>query len=125
MAQNRIQGPDQTDRAEIRFGAVMSGEQYDIKLTWLTCQEFWELELVSQAGEPLLVGVKVTANVDMLQPYSDSRMPPGQLVAHDTENKGADPTRNDWRERHILVYVDPEPEPEGVVIKVTQEPTFE
>lgn len=120
MAQNIIQGPEQTDRPEIRFGAVLGGEQYDLRLTWLPCQSFWEFEMVSQAGEQLLVGIKVTANVDMLQPYSDSRMPPGQLVCHDTDNKQADPTRNDWRERHRLVYVDPETDPDGVEIRVTR-----
>lgn len=120
MAQNIIQGPEQTDKPEIRFGAVLGGEQYDLKLTWLPCQSFWELEMVSQAGEQLLAGIKVTANVDMLQPYSDSRMPPGQLVCHDTDNKQADPTRNDWRERHRLVYVDPETDPDAVEIRVTR-----
>ena len=103
MAQNLIQGPEQTDRSEIRFGAVLGGRQFDLKLTWLPCQSYWELEMVSGAGARLLDGVKVTANIDMLQPYSDSRMPPGQLVCHDTENKQVDPGRNDWRERHRLV----------------------
>lgn len=122
MAQHIIQGPDQTDRSEIRFGAVLGGRQFDLKLTWLPCQLFWELEMVSEAGARLLAGVKVTANIDMLQPYSDSRMPPGQLVCHDTTKLQQDPERNDWRERHRLVYVDPEPDPEGVQIKVTRVP---
>ena len=125
MAQNIIQGPEQTNLAEIRFGAVLGGEQYDMKLTWLPCQSFWELELVSQAGELLLAGVKVTANIDMLQPYSDSRMPPGQLVCHDTNNKQDDPTRDDWRERHRLVYVDPEPEQDEVQVRATRIFTLE
>lgn len=120
MAQNVIQGPEQTNRSEIRFGAVLGGRQYDLKLTWLPCQSFWELEMIGSAGQSLLVGVKVTANVDMLQPYSDSRMPPGQLVCHDTTNKQEDPGRNDWRERHRLVYVDPEPEADPVEIHVTR-----
>ena len=122
MAQNIIQGPEQTDRSEIRFGAVLGGRQFDFKLTWLPCQFFWELEMVSEAGAHLLDGIKVTANIDMLQPYSDSRMPPGQLVAHDTTRLQQDPQRNDWRERHRLVYVDPEPAAPGVVIKVTRVP---
>ena len=120
MAENIIQGPEQTDRAEILFGATLGGREFDMKLTWLPCQSFWEFEMFSAAGVPLLVGIKVTANIDMLQPYSDSRMPPGLLVAHDTTNKQQDPTRNDWQQRHRLVYVDPEPEPEGVDIKVTR-----
>ena len=122
MAQHIIQGPEQTDRAEIRFGAVLGGRQFDLRLTWLPTQSFWSLELISEAGVVLLAGVKVTANIDMLQPYADSRMPPGLLVAHDTNNKQADPQRNDWRERHRLVYVDPEPAAQGVDIKVTRVP---
>lgn len=120
MAQNIIQGPEQTDRSEIHFGAVMSGAEFAMILTWLPCQEFWELEMVTQSGERLLDGVKVTANIDMLQPYSDFRMPPGQLVCHDTDNKQADPGRNDWRERHRLVYVDPEEPSDPIEIRITR-----
>ena len=120
MAQNLIQGPEQTDAPEILFGAVLAGEQYDMKLTWLSCQFFWELEMIGPSGDELIVGIKVTANVDMLQPYSDSRMPPGQLICHDTTNLQQDPGRSDWRDRHRLVYVDPvDPEPD-VVVRVTR-----
>lgn len=120
MAQNLIQGPEQTDRSEILFGAVLGGLQYDMKLTWLPCQSFWDFEMQAANGEQLLAGIRVNANIDMLQPYSDARMPPGKLVCHDTTKLQQPPGRTDWRDRHSLVYIDPEPEPEGIEIKVTR-----
>ena len=120
MAQNIIQGPEQTNRPEIRFGAVLGGRQYDMILTWLPCESFWDFEMFSEAGVALLAGIKVTANIDILQPYTDSRMPPGQLVCHDTENKRQDPGRNDWRQRHRLVYIDPEEGEAPVDVRITR-----
>jgi hypothetical protein len=120
MAQNVIQGPEQTNRPEILFGAVLGGRSFDMKLTWLPCQSYWDLEMYSDSGEALLSGVLVQANVDMLQPYTDLRMPPGKLICHDTTNKQEMPGRNDWRERHRLVYVDPEPVESQSFVKVTR-----
>jgi hypothetical protein len=120
MAQNIIQGPEQTDRPEILFGAVLGGRSYDMRLIWRPCQSYWDLELYSDSGETLLAGILVQANVDMLQPYSDLRMPPGKLICHDTTNKQQMPGRTDWRERHRLVYVDPEAVEEESPIKVTR-----
>ncbi len=119
MAQHVIQGPEQTALAEIRFGAVLAGRQYDMTLTWIPCASFWTFEMALE-GENLIAGVHVPANLDMLQPYADSRMPPGQLIAHDTEGKQEAPGRDDWRERHRLVYVDPEDPAPTVDIKVTR-----
>ena len=66
--------------------------------------------------EVVLEGLRVVANSDMLQPYSDARLPPGQLIAHDTTNLQQDPGRDDWRERHILIYIEPaDPEPASPV----------
>jgi len=124
MAQHIVQGPEQSDKPELRFGAVMGGREFAMKLTWLPCQEFWDLEMVAPSGEQLLAGIRVVANLDMLNPYSDDRMPPGMLICHDTENLQQNPGRNDWRERHRLVYVDPvEPEP-GIDIRIERAPVL-
>jgi len=114
MAQHVIQGPEQSDKPELRFGAVMGGREFDMTLVWRPEQEFWTLAMVTAGNERVLDSIRVVANLDMLQPYSDSRMPPGQLIAHDTTLLQQPPGRNDWRERHRLVYVDPT-EPEAAV----------
>ncbi len=119
MAQHKIQGPEQSNRAEMRFGAVLAGRQYDMALVWNDRMKYWRFEMIGPNNDQLIDGIRVVANLDMLQPYNDARMPPGALVCHDTENLRQPPGRQDWLERHILVYVDPEDDPEAVQIRVT------
>lgn len=119
MAQHLIQGPDRSDLAEMHFGAVLGGRQYDLALVWNTRMKYWRFEMIGQNNERLIDGILVVANLDLLQPYNDERMPPGKLVCHDTTNLRQRPTRQDFRKRHILIYLDPEdPEPD-VQVRIT------
>lgn len=124
MAQHIIQGPSQSDSAEIRFGAILGGRQYDMTLAWNDRMKYWRFEMVGANDERLLDGIGITANIDMLQPYTDARMPPGQLVCHDTENKREQPGRRDFINRHLLIYVDPveEDEPPSTTVEIVTNP---
>jgi hypothetical protein len=82
--------------------------------------KWWSLTLIDARREEILSNIKVVGGTDLLGPYSDPRLPPGQLFAHDTQNRFEDPGRNDFESRHILLYIEPgDPEP---VVPVRQTP---
>lgn len=115
MAQFQVQGPEASQSSRIAFGAILDDVEYQFVLQWLDRRQFWVLKIISARREVIIEGVRVVANSDMLQPYSDARLPPGQLVCHDTTNLQQDPGRDDWKERHILLYIQPVETPEAQV----------
>ena len=101
-----IKGPEQSTAALIRFGTVLpDGVTYQGELQWLKYEQFWLMSWADRSGNPIISGIRVVANFNMLYPYSDPRLPDGNLICHDTQNKRMPPGRNDWRERHILTFV--------------------
>lgn len=108
MTQLRIFGPESSRSSSIEFGAVLSGVEYQFALEWLTNEEYWVLSIADARRQQVLEGIRVVGDTDMLQPFNESpRLPPGKLVAYDTTRKAEDPGRDDWIERHLLVYEEP------------------
>lgn len=100
----QIHGPERTTAAVIDFGTEIDGVQYTLRLEWLHYVQFWILSVGDVAGVQVVDGIRVVANFNMLYPYSDSRLPPGNIICHDTQNLRQPPGRNDWRARHILLF---------------------
>jgi len=100
----RLHGPDRSTAPAIRWKSVLEGSTYQFLLTYLDRYDAWQLQIALTDGTIILDGERVTEGVDILAPYVDARLPPGELRCVDTLGLGADPTRLDWRERHILTY---------------------
>ncbi len=108
MTQHRIFGPESSPSSEIDFGAVLGGLEYQFALQWIGVGEFWAITITDTRRQTVLASLRVVGNTDMLQPFNDMpRLPPGKLVAYDTTGMQSDPGREDWLERHLLIYEDP------------------
>lgn len=123
MAQRRIFGPESSRSSFIEFGAVLSEIEYAFSLQWLTTVQFWQLEITDPRRQQVILGIRVVADTDMLQPFNESpRLPPGRLVAYDTTGKSQDPGRDDWIERHLFIYEEPVEEPEENFVRILPPP---
>lgn len=101
-----VRGPELSTSPDIGFGTVLpDGVEYTARLRWLHYEGFWILTWSDVAGVPIIDGIRVVANFNLLFPYSDPRLPDGNLICHDTTNKRQQPGRHDWRERHLLIFV--------------------
>ena len=100
-----LKGPESTTASLIRFGTVIDGTTYRVTLEWLRYQSFWIFSWADVQGRPIVAGLRVVPNHNLFQPYTDQRLPAGSVIAHDTQNKKEEPGRNDWRERHLLLFI--------------------
>ena len=95
--------------------------EYQFSLQWIEVDEYWALTITDTRRADVLSNIRVVGNTDMLQPFNDMpRLPPGQLVAYDTKGMSSDPGREDWLERHLLIYEDPIEVVSENFIRVTQ-----
>jgi hypothetical protein len=104
MSTVQVNGPQKSQSIDISWRSVLDGVVYRFRLKYRERYDCWDLQIAESDGSIIIDGIRVTEGIDLLYPYSDPRLPPGELICVDTQGLGAAPTRRDWRERHILKY---------------------
>jgi hypothetical protein len=62
----------------------LEGRDFVLWFRWNQREERWYLHIFDEASEPILMGLKLVSNWDLLHHYRfDPRVPPGELVAAD------------------------------------------
>lgn len=84
----------------------LGGTVYKLALAWNTRGEFWSLSVLTQQEVPIVLGVRIAADWDLLSQFADARLPAGRILAIDQSGAGLDPALDDLGTRVILVYTD-------------------
>lgn len=70
----------------------LDGREYNFRFAWNERETRWYMDVLTTAGEPLAVGIKLVANWPLLRFYQwDDRLPPGELVVVDLAGDGSPP----------------------------------
>lgn len=103
--------PDQTVKVPI------NGITYNIRWLWAERGNAWSFSIADADG-PILDGVRVALNVDLLNNTADPRKPNGMIIAIAADGHEADPGKDDLSEdgKVKIVFIDQvdvetEPEP--------------
>jgi hypothetical protein len=118
MAVLKINGPQTSTKPVIDFAAELETIVLRFQVAWNSRFEHWNLRVATAEGEEVLAGVRVVADTDMFEAYTDPRLPPGKLICRDPTNEGKDPGRNDFQNRHFFAYiefVEPTPPPLSIL----------
>lgn len=83
---------------------TLGDTEYFIRLRWNTRAQFWTLDILDAAKDPIVQGVCVRVQYSLLSRYRDVRLPDGQLFAIDTSQEGVDPAVDDLGTRVLLAY---------------------
>lgn len=73
---------------EIEYEVELDGQVYRLRYKWVTRQERWMLDILTQAGEPLLTGKFLNVGMPMGWRYVDARLPRGNLMLVDNDGSG-------------------------------------
>ena len=52
------------------FQIVLGGKNYGVKLRWCDPAQAWVMDFATDTGVPILEGVPLIANTDLLEPYA-------------------------------------------------------
>lgn len=106
MSAWRLKGPELSRAPVIAWRSRLEGVVYRFVLSYRKRYDCWDLQVATATGEIVVDGIRVTEGYPLLAAWTDARLPPGTLTCVDSQGLGADPTRDDWRERHFLRYDD-------------------
>lgn len=104
MAQHVL--PVDSDSASYSFDVDLSGKLYRLALAWNTRAAWWTLDIADDADTPLVTGIRLVADTELIRLFALDALPPGSLYCVDTSGQGVDPTDTDLGSRVILVYDD-------------------
>jgi hypothetical protein len=91
------------------MSVVLDGVSYRLRVYYNYRQHIWIMDLLTNAGNDILSGVKLVPDFPLIRRYeSAERRPPGEFYAVDTSGTGTPPGRFDLgtRRRVRLRYVE-------------------
>jgi hypothetical protein len=77
---------------------------YILKFNFNSRTSLWYMTISQEDGTPLVVGVPIFTDVDIMIQYKNPDLPPGIFMAFDTEDLSADAGRDDLGNRVKLLY---------------------
>jgi hypothetical protein len=69
------------------FEAVLAGNVYRFGFRWNWREGFWHMDIATRNRVPLLAGIKIVLNYELIGRFTDERLPPGFMVALDTTRR--------------------------------------
>jgi len=91
-----------------RMRVALSGATYEVQWRWNARDSAWYFGMWDPSGEPLVSGVRVVLNVDLLAGVAPSdRRPPHPIVVVDPSGGTTEPTRETLGATIQVVYAEP------------------
>lgn len=106
--------PTPTDFTNYRQTTSLDGQDFVFRILYNEREDTWSFSLLDNEGDPIVQGIKVVVGIPLLRLVTDSRKPPGTLIAIDTTVPAADvatektlaedPGLSDLGESVVLLY---------------------
>jgi hypothetical protein len=108
MAIFRIPTAADPTLANYRQRTTLDGRQYVLRFRWNVRGAYWTLDVNDLDDHPIASGIKVVTGVPLLRLVTDTRRPPGSIMAVDFTGKGEAPGLTDLGRGVVLYYFDAE-----------------
>lgn len=98
--------PVRNDAPHFDFFTNLDGERYGFEFKWNEREERWYMSVLDSSGTDLLSGRKVVVGLSLIGRFSSSALPPGRIMAVDTQGTDTAPGLNDLGQRVQVLYFD-------------------
>jgi len=83
----------------------LDGIRYGLHAYYSFRQASWLLDMTTDSGEPLLLGLKLVPEYPLIGHLVNERLPPGELRVRDVTNAGGAPGRDDFGRGRAFVLL--------------------
>jgi len=84
----------------------LDGQVYRLSFAWNYRANYWSMSFLDAGGAPLVQGIRLVLNLDLLRQYPGRGLPPGMLYAVDPSDTIAEPAFDDFSSGRVtLVYL--------------------
>lgn len=99
-----VEIPIPIDSPSFKIRTILDGTQYVLKLDWNDRFERWSLSIFDESEVPLLMGIPLHINSDVVGRFEIEGLPLGQFMLFDNSLKGDEATRDSLGNRTSLLY---------------------
>lgn len=89
------------------FTTSLDGISYTLEVQYNVRSERWYMSIADAIGTPVVSGIPLLINRDLLAPYRTYDVPAGGMVVIDNTGADAEPTLDSFLTTHALYYVEP------------------
>ena len=90
-----VEIPTVTDDPSFKLRTELEDVTYIIRLDWNTRVEKWHISIFDADENPLLSGIPLNVDTDLIGPLRIAGLPPGLLMLFDTRGENAEAGRDD------------------------------
>ena len=101
-----VQIPVDKNSPDQKFSIDLEGTVYVFRLIWNSRTGRWALSILEEDETPIIAGVAVVGDFDLLKPYADPRLPPGAIFTADQTGLAREPTDENFGDSVLLLYAD-------------------
>lgn len=101
-----VQIPVDRNSPDQKFSIDLEGTVYVLRLIWNSRTGRWALSIFEEDETPIITGIAVVGNFDLLKQYSDPRLPPGTIYVADQSGLAREPTDENLGGSVLLLYAD-------------------
>ncbi|MCK5316394.1 MAG: hypothetical protein KAJ55_00690 [Anaerolineales bacterium] len=99
-----IQLPLRNDVPSFTFQTDLDGTTFMFKFRYNSRTDRWAFDIQTANEDPIVSGIAVLTGTSLLERFSDSRLPIGELFVLNKEDETASPGRNDLQENVFILY---------------------
>ena len=92
------------DPSNWKMQLELDGIIFVLEFTWNALNEFWVMDIYDRNEVPLIYGIKIVVNYNLLEPYTVFGKPPGSIVCQNIVEGDDIIRRFDMGQRFELIY---------------------
>jgi hypothetical protein len=97
--------PIETNDASFKIRTKLASADYVLKIYWNDRCERWHISIHDANEIPILAGVPLNIDTDILARFRNPALPPGILMLYDTAEKHEEAGREDiYNQKAVLLY---------------------
>jgi hypothetical protein len=98
--------PIRADLPAYTFQLALEGTLYNFEFRYNERMERWLMDINDENQSPLLKGIPVQTDFNLIERFKDDRLPPGEFFAIDESGEGKQPSREDFGNDVKLFYIE-------------------
>lgn len=93
-----------TNASSFTEDVVIDNVVYSLHFKWNGRAKAWIMDIAAQDGETLISGLKILPSWELIEIYTNTKLPPGNIFILDTDNTDVVPGRFELGNRVKLIY---------------------
>jgi len=99
-----VEIPTRVDVSSFKYEIDLDSRTYIFKFHYIQRIKRWILNILDKNENPLLMGITLHSNLDLISRFKNPILPQGRFICYDTEGENKSAERDDLSVRVKLFY---------------------